>query len=281
MIRITNSIKKSLILFLAGLMFPVFSIWGQRSGDFPARPVPPRAVNDYAGFLPSAEVAQLEQKLDVFTQKTSTAIVIAVVPDLHGYDPSDYAFRLGEQWGVGQKGKNNGILILVKPKTAGSKGEVFIATGYGAEGAVPDATARQIVDNEIIPRFKEGKYFEGLDAAVNTLIDLIKGEYTADDYARRTGAKEAGSVVVIILVIVFAILFSLIGKSRSARHYSIGKTGIPWWLWLTMMNSGRGSRGGNWGSFNSGSGMFGGGGGGGFGGFGGGSFGGGGAGGSW
>ena len=265
----------SLILFfiLGGMIF------GQED-VFPPRPEPPQAVNDYAGFLSPQDAWKLEQKLDDFTARTSTAIVIAIVPDLHGYDPSDYAFRLAEKWGVGQKGKNNGILLLVKPKTERSKGEVFIAVGYGLEGVVPDAIASRIVRNEIIPRFQQGDYAGGLDAAVNILMGLTGKEFTADEYMKR-GSGVAGGAVAVILLVLIVILILVMTNARRSRHYSVGRSGIPWWVWLMMANSGSKSHRGSWGSFSSGSGMFGGGGGGGFGGFGGGSFGGGGAGGSW
>ena len=245
---------------------------------FPPRPEPPRAVNDYTGFLSSQDARKLEQKLDDFTARTSTAIVIAIVPDLHGYAPLDYAFRLAEKWGVGQKGKNNGILLLVKPKTARSKGEVFSTVGSGLEGVVPDAVASRIVRNEIIPRFQQGDYTGGLDAAINILMGLTGKEFTADEYMKRGSGATGGAVAVIFLVMIVGLISFMINARRS-RHYSVGKSGIPWWVWLMMANSGSRSSRDSWGSFRSGSGMFGGGGG--FGGFGGGSFGGGGAGGSW
>lgn len=259
-------------LFFAGLVIGQTEV-------FPPRPEPPRAVNDFAGFLSPDEALRLEQKLVDFTNRTSTAIVIAIVPDLQGYDPSDYAFQLAEKWGIGQKGKNNGILILVKPKTESSRGEVFIAVGYGLESVVPDAVAARIVRNEILPRFREGDYAGGLNAAVDILVSLTEKEFTADEYMNR-GISPAAGIVLVFLLVFLVIGISVIANARRAKHYSVGKSGIPWWVWLMMANSGSRSHRGSWGSFSSGSGMFGGGGRG-FGGFGGGSFGGGGAGGSW
>ncbi|HOM41897.1 MAG TPA: TPM domain-containing protein, partial [Bacteroidales bacterium] len=103
--------------------------------DVPDRPYPPRLVNDFAGLLTGDEANALERKLVAFNDTTSTQIAIVIVKDLAGYAISDYAQRLGEKWGVGQKGFDNGIVIVVKPKTLTSRGEVFIATGYGLEGA--------------------------------------------------------------------------------------------------------------------------------------------------
>jgi len=239
-----------------------------------------RIVNDYTNFLSVHERNALEQKLVNFSNQTSTQIAIAIVPGLQGYDASSYAFELGERWGIGQKGKNNGILILVKPKTANSKGEVFIATGYGVEGAVPDAIAKRIVENEVLPNFRQGQYYKGLDQAVNTIISLTKGEFTADEYRERTSGN-VSSAIPMIIIFLLIIIFSVMGRVRRARHYAVGHH-LPFWIALGMLSSTGRSHGGSFGNFSSGSGSFGGfSGGGGFGGFGGGSFGGGGAGGSW
>jgi uncharacterized protein len=239
-----------------------------------------RIVNDYTNFLSVRERNALEQKLVNFSNQTSTQIAIAIVPGLQGYDASSYAFELGERWGIGQKGKNNGILILVKPKTANSKGEVFIATGYGVEGAVPDAIAKRIVENEVLPNFRQGQYYKGLDQAVNTIISLTKGEFTADEYRERTSGN-VSSAIPMIIIFLLIIIFSVMGRVRRARHYAVGHN-LPFWIALGMLSSTGRSHGGSFGNFSSGSGSFGGfSGGGGFGGFGGGSFGGGGAGGSW
>ena len=163
---------------------------------------------------------------------------------------------------------------MIKPKTSNSKGEVFISAGYGLEGAVPDITANRIVDNEIIPAFKNGLFYEGLNNGTDILISLTKGEYTADEYAAST--KERGGIGFVGILILFFVLSSLFGgKSRMNRHQGVGGS-LPFWLLLGMMGSGNRSHGGSFGNFSGGTGGFGG-----FGGGGGGSFGGGGAGGSW
>jgi uncharacterized protein len=264
----TQLLKNLFFILLLFSSLPVLS------DDFPARPYPPRLVNDYAGFLSNDEQARLEQKLVNFDRETSTQIAVVVVEDLKGYDKADYAVQLGRKWGIGHEGKNNGILILIKPKTTASKGEVFIATGYGLEGVVPDAIAERIVNNEILPSFRSGNYFEGIDKAVNTLMDLTKGEYSAEEYAQQTNDVNPG-MIVYVLLFVFIVLFSIIGKARRARQYSVGHN-MPFWMALMMLSGSRNSHRGSFGNFSSGGGSFGG-----FGGFGGGSFGGGGAGGSW
>ena len=248
------------------------------SQDLPARPSPPRLVNDFAGILNQDEVNSLEQKLVEFNDSTSTQITIVSVPALNGYAPSDYAQRLAEKWGIGQKGKNNGVLILVKPKTADSRGEVFITSGYGLEGVIPDITCAEIVDRDILPSFREGNFYGGLLNAATTLMALARGEFSAEEYGK--GARKSSGQKVpfgLVIFIIFIIIMLVSRGSGGSNQRNISSKGLPFWMLLGMMNSGRGSHGGSWGGFSEG----GGGGGGGFGGFGGGSFGGGGAGGSW
>ncbi|NPA36038.1 MAG: TPM domain-containing protein [Chlorobi bacterium] len=245
------------------------------SQTLPERPEPPRLVNDFAGVLSPQEREALEQQLVRFNNETSTQIAVVTVKSLDGTSVSDYAFKLAEKWGIGQKGKDNGILILLKPKTGNEKGQVFIATGYGLEGAVPDAVANRIVDNEMIPHFRQNDYYGGLQQAVNTLMKLTKGEYTADEYLKKTQRKGNG-IAAFIPFLIFIIFFLFFGKARRTQRSSLGGN-IPFWVFLGMMGSGR-DHSGHWDNFSGGGGDFGGGG---FGGFGGGSFGGGGAGGSW
>lgn len=249
-----------------------------KADDFPKRPSPPRLVNDFACIFDQNQVQTLENTLVQFNNQTSTQVAVVTLSDLKGYDAGDYSFQLAEKWGVGQKGKNNGILILIKPKTKDSNGQAFIATGYGVEGAVPDAVARRIVDNEMIPHFKANKYYDGVVAGVNVIMELTYGEYTADAYVQKTSGK-AGAVAFIVVFIFIILIFTMAGRANRIKNSSIGGS-LPFWMLLSMMGSGSSGRhSGHWGNFNSGGGSFGGGGG--FGGFGGGSFGGGGAGGSW
>ncbi len=218
----------------------------------------------------------LEQKLVAFNDSTSTQIAIVIVSTLDGDDRADYAQQLAEKWGIGRKGLNNGILVLVKPKTGESEGQVQIAPGYGLEGAIPDITCAEIVDREILPAFRNGDYYGGLNNATNVLMSLARGEFSAAQYgnkAKKGSGKSSPIGFIIIVVILIAVISR--GSSGGSNNKHISTGGLPFWMLLGMMNSGRGSSG-SWGGFSGG-----GGGGGGFGGFGGGSFGGGGAGGSW
>jgi uncharacterized protein len=249
------------------------------AADIPERPNPPTLVTDMANVFSNDQRSQLERKLVDFFAATSTQIAVVTVNDLQGSEPSDFAFQLGEKWGIGSEKFDNGILVLVKPKTGESRGQVFIAVGYGLEGVVPDATSKQIVENEMIPQFKAGDMFAGVDNATNVLIDLTKGEYNYQQYTKKSAKGSGGFAVFIILIIIFSLVFR-----RRKGYYAAGnKSSLPFWLALGMLSGNRHNHSGFFDDFSSGSGSFGGGGSsfGGFGGFGGGSFGGGGAGGSW
>jgi uncharacterized protein len=266
--------------FLKKLLVSVFlltaiTVIGQ---DIPEPMSPPRLVNDFAGILTPNQVQHLERKLVTFNDSTSTQIVIVLVKSLNGLTKEEFADRIGQSWGVGQKGKNNGIVILVKPKYGNDKGQARISTGYGVEGAVTDALGRRILEFDMLPYFKQNDYFTGLDKATNTIIELTRGEYTAEDYVKGTKGNKWGVLIPIIIIIIIILFMG----NNSGKHYTTGSKGTSIWtaLWLASMMGNRGG-GGSWGDFRSGGGSFGGGGGGGFGGFGGGSFGGGGAGGSW
>ncbi|HPE74517.1 MAG TPA: TPM domain-containing protein [Draconibacterium sp.] len=255
-------------------IIPAFSLLTTISfAQIPERPNPPRLVNDFANILSDAEQTQLENELVQFAQTTSTQIVVVTVSDLEGNDPGNYAFQIGEKWGVGQKDKDNGIVVLVKPKQGNSKGQVFVATGYGLEGILPDAVVNStVVDFEMIPRFKENDYFGGISNGVKVIMEITRGEYTAEQYQQKVGQNKEGGFIP--AVIIFILVFVFMMRGRRNRFYSPGKS-LPFWLAMGMM-SGSNRSGGSFGNFSSGSGGFGG-----FGGFGGGSFGGGGAGGSW
>lgn len=256
------------IIFIITILFGLGTL---AHAEIPERPNPPKLVNDFANVLGKNNVQQLEGALVEFARETSTQILVVTVADLEGYDPSDYAVRLADNWGVGQKGKDNGLVILLKPKTNNSKGQVFVATGYGLEGVLPDAIInRTVVDYEMIPRFREGDYFGGLVSGIKVIMDLSREEYTAEQYQERVASGGGGGIPFFIILLV--IIFSVFGRGRRRRFYSPGRS-LPFWLAMGMMSGGGRSHGGSFGNFSSGGGSFGG--------FGGGGFGGGGAGGSW
>jgi uncharacterized protein len=257
---------KQLFIFLILVSQAVFA-----SDDFPSRSN--HLVTDYTNTLSPQEQNQLESKLVDFNNATSTQIAIVIMTSIGGYEVNDYAAQLGEKWGVGQKGKNNGILILLSMETH----DVSIQIGYGLEGAAPDMLAKRIIENEMIPSFKQGDFYSGLEKGTNALMALVKGEFTADEYMNREEQIPWG-IIGIVLMIIF-ISFA-VGANR-ARNYA-RTNHIPFWTAWFLLSQMRRRQRGYWGDFSSGRGGFGGfGGGGGFGGFGGGGFGGGGASGKW
>ena len=262
------------------ILFWIAAVISLQAQSLLPRPEPPRLVNDLAGVLSAGEAQALENKLVAFNDSTSNQIAVVIVSDLQGYDRSEFAYRVARDWGVGQGDFNNGLLVLVKPKSASSNGQVFIATGYGLEGAIPDIACADIIDREIIPRFRENDYYGGIDAGTNVLMSLAAGEYSYDNYAGGGSSGSIPGVIIFLMILVFIFIISA-GSSNNKHLRRNGSSNLPLWLLLSMMGGGK-SHGGSWGGFSGGSGGgFSGGGGGGFGGFGGGGFGGGGAGGSW
>ena len=248
--------------------------------QLPEKPNPPRLVNDFAKVFSDNDAQLLEQKLLAYNDSTSTQIVIVTVTSLDGYPVDDYSFQLGNKWGIGQKGKNNGILVLI----AREDRKAFIATGYGMEGALNDGKLGTILRREMIPYFKSGDYYGGVNNGIDRMIAAAGGEFVSEDDGRGNGRKKQISPVgllgiVLIIFLIFGI--GLFKSYRTAKQYSLLNS-VPFWVAWGIINAAtRNNNSGGGGFF--GGGGFGGGssGGGGFGGFGGGSFGGGGAGGSW
>ncbi|MDN3587013.1 TPM domain-containing protein [Pedobacter aquatilis] len=236
--------------------------------DFPAKPS--TLVNDYSGVLSAEQKDNLERKLVAFDDSSSTQIAIAVLKSVGDYDINEYAVELGRKWGVGQSGKNNGIMIVV---AVGDR-KISIQTGYGVEGALPDIYAKRIIDNDIKPNFRAGDYYAGLDEATTSIIKYTKGEYK-NDKPRASKGGGTGSIAVIIIIVIVIIIIMRKGGGGNGGEI-IGSRGASNALFWAMLfgGSGRGGGGSGWGGGGSS-------GGGGFGGFGGGSFGGGGSSGSW
>jgi len=278
-----KKIQKISLLFL---LLTSFLVVLAVDTDIPERPSPPRLVNDFTGTLSSSEINHLENTLVAFNDSTSTQIVVVFVNSLEGYDKAQFADLLGEKWGVGHKGKDNGLVVLVKPKTSSSNGEAFIATGYGLEGAVPDAVVKQITDDVMIPFFKQNQYFKGVQKGTEILMKLTAGEFTAEGYLKKADQKGNPLAVLIPFIIIIIVFTKLLGGRRGMKHLNGQRSSsLPFWAALFLANQLGHGQSGKWSDFSHGSGSFGGwsggSGGGGFGGFGGGSFGGGGAGGSW
>ena len=234
----------------------------------PQRPEPQRLVNDMAGLFQPSQRESLEHMLVEFDDTTSNQIAVITTLDLEGYDVAEYATRIGLEWQVGSAKFDNGIVIVVKPKTRDSAGKVFIAVGYGLERAIPDAYAIRIINEVMMPHFMNDDYYSGVNEACGILMKLASGEISElreDDEV----LPVVFSIVFFIMVLLF-ILIILAASKNDNNGKGNGDRGPVIYTGPII------TRGSNYGGFSSGSGF-----GGGFGGFGGGSFGGGGAGGSW
>ncbi|MGN7821614.1 TPM domain-containing protein [Chitinophaga sp. 22536] len=246
------------LLLLTGLLV--------KAQNIPPRPNPPTLVNDFAGILLKDEDERLEQKLVAYDDSTSTQIAIVTLKSVGDYDVSQVALKILRDWGIGRKGKNNGILILVSMEDR----KIRIETGYGMEGAVPDAVANEIIAQIIKPAFREGQYYQGLDKAVDAIIKAAAGEYKGDPRQSKPGISPGAIFLLILVIVIIISIISRGGGGGGGTTYN--RRGG--WIWPVIGSMGGFGRGG-------GGGWSGGGGGGGFGGFGGGSGGGGGASGSW
>ena len=258
-----KTIERHKLTLFFGLLLVLLTFGTTLKAQLPSPPNPPRLVNDYTGTLTAHQVNILEHILVAYNDSTSTQILVLLVDDLQGYSIEQYATEIGHSWGVGQKGKNNGAVILVKPKKDSERGQVNINTGYGIEEYVTDATAKRIIEKEMIPAFKENDYYTGIDNAVNVIMDLCSGKFTQDEYTNEEG------IPTWLIILIFIIIFIILSKfsDNNGQSYSGGGHRT---VWIPMGGFGGGGFSGG-GSF----------GGGGFGGFGGGGFGGGGASGSW
>lgn len=260
-------VKYTRLLFL--LLLPLTLL----AQDFPKRT--DKLVNDYTSTLSKQEVRELTTLLEGYERESSIEIAVVIIATLDGYDISQYTFDLGEKWGIGKGGTDNGALVLVSKDDR----KLWIATGYGIEGALPDALVSRIISDEIRPRFKQDDYFGGLKAGSLAIIQATHGEYEG----RPEGTVPAGQGVGIIVMVL--LVFLMIWGIRAMQVKEYAKVNhLGFWAAWALLNSAAAKHGGAYGTFSGGRGFGGGGfsgGGGGFGGFGGGSFGGGGAGGSW
>ncbi len=270
--RLKNSFKLILVLFS---FFAVQTIVGQYK--IPAKPKLQTSVYDYINLLSNSEKRNLEHKLIRYSDSTSTQIVVAIISRTEGEDVGFLAANWAQKWGIGQKGKDNGVFILI----AKDDRRLSIQTGYGVEHLLTDYTTTDIRVNIITPEFQKGDFYAGLDKGSDAVFQVLKGEYKETRKRNRNKKSSDSSFFRIIPIIFFIILFIILSNknNRGGRGGGKRKRGFSILDAIILSNAGRGFGGG--GSFGGGSsgGSFGGGGFGG--GFGGGGFGGGGSSGGW
>ena len=247
------------IFFLISLF--IFSIcsFAQIDKVIPSKPSSFYAVVDGTNTLTNEQKEALNQKLTQYKDSTTNEIAVVIIPTTGDYSVEEVALQILRRWGVGTKEKNNGIVLLI----AKDDRKIRIEVGYGLEGAVPDITAKSIIDNDLTPNFRAGNYYRGIDNAIDDIFKAAAGEYKAPaGYNSSNRKRGIGFGSIIFLLIILFVLFS--GGGKGGGGFGAG------WIIGSMMSGGLGrGSGGGWS------------GGGGFGGFGGGGGGGGGASGGW
>ena len=232
--------------------------------DIPAKPNPPRLVNDFVMKLSASELSSLEQKLRGYADSTSTQITVVIVKTTGDSDPYDYAIKLAKDWGVGQKDKNNGLVLLWATETR----KLRIVTGRGMEATITDAISKRIINTILKPYFQAGQFYQGLDEATSEIMRRASGEFEAEP------VDKDGSIIpfLVIILAVIVVLYIIGRNSKGGRNGGGGFMGGGWAGPIIFSSGGSSGWGGGSSGGNSG---------GGFGGFGGGDFGGGGAGGDY
>lgn len=246
---------------------------GQSNFKIPDAPNPPKLANDYTGTLSTSELKFLEQKLKAFNDTTTNQVTMVMVNSLDGIPISDYAYKIFTTWGIGTKKNDNGALLLI----ALADHKVRIEVGQGLEGALPDLVAKEIINVDIAPNFKQHQYFNGINEALDDICKATQHEFKGTP----TNTQQQGfPIELIFLMLILLVLFIYIMSKRKNNGYYVSRRGYQNWG-----NDGWNNRGGGFLGGFTGGGLFDGGsnsgGGSDFGGFGGGSSSGGGASGDW
>mgnify|MGYP002395716237 CR=1 FL=1 len=230
------------------------------------------SVYDYITLLQAEQKTALEQKLIRYSDSTSTQIVVAIIASTEGENIMYLGAQWGQKWGIGQAGKDNGVLVLL----ARNDRKIAINTGYGTEGLLTDAMSRRIIENIIIPEFKNGDYYGGLNKGSDAIFQVLTGEFKEERSMNESQGTPWDALFPFLVFFIILIILSKRNKRNGGGSGGRRGGGLDLWDIIILSNMGRSGRSG--GGFGGGS--FGGGGGFG-GGFGGGGFGGGGASGGW
>jgi uncharacterized protein len=261
-----KGVLKILLVFITFFSFlPAFAQF-----NIPKKPDFQTSVYDYANLLSADEKTQLEEKLIGYSDSTSTQIIVATVTTINGEDIGILTPKWAQEWGIGQAKEDNGVFILVAQKER----KIWISPGYGLEDRLTAGIGGEITRNIIVPEFKAGSYYNGLDKGADALFDVFKGKYKGE----RKQTKKGNKLPILPIIIIVIVLIIIISKNKN-NGGNTGNSGGGMSLTNIILLSSLGRSGGGFGG-----GGFGGGssGGGGFGGgFGGGGFSGGGSGGGW
>jgi uncharacterized protein len=236
------------------LLALVFFLLASSSFALEVPPGPEGRVTDLTRTLTRDEIERLDRKLAAFERETTNQIAVLLIPSLEGDSLEDYSIRLGEKWKIGQKGRSNGVILLIVKNDR----KVRLEVGYGLEGALPDALAGTIIRNEIGPRFRDGHFYQGIDAAINAVMAATKGEYKPSP--KRERGSPIGAWLPFLIVLALIVFFALAASQGRRRNYHSG--GSRGWTsggGFFSGGSGGGFSGGG-GGFSGGGGDFGGGG---------------------
>ena len=230
-------------------------------------PSPERYIVDQANVLSQKKLDEINVQLTQFEQETTSQVVVAIYPRMESQDAiAAYAVRVFKAWKIGQRGKDNGVLLLIFTQDR----KLNITTGYGMEGPLPDATAHAIIERDITPRFKAGDYNGGVQAGVDSIIAATRGEFKAPA-TQPAGPVEMGLGCCVFLLFVGVPIFVIYlivraairtGKTFSSRGFGTfsGGRSSSWGGGRSSGWGSSGSSGGGWSSGSSGGGFSGGGG---------------------
>ena len=185
-----------------------------------------RLLNDYAQQLSASEAAALEQRLVAFNDSTSNQIVVITTPTLGGGDVLALAQQIGQQWGVGQKEYDNGVVVLIKSHSADEDwGDVAIATGYGIEGALPDVFCKRIIDEQMLSPLSEGDYYTAITRALDIIMPVMQGEYSLAQYSRDQDRQAMRAFAVFALAVCVMVALLLWHKKKPPDQWRGGGSG--------------------------------------------------------
>lgn len=208
-------------------------------------------VVDAANLIDGGAQEQLENRLAQFEQASGIQLVVVTLPNLQGYPIEEYGYQLGRHWGIGQKGKDNGVLLIV----AQAERKVRIEVGYGLEGALTDALSANIIHTVILPQFKAGRFEAGIDQGCSAIMAALKGEYQPRPARSDTGRQRGNAFFILMLMLVVVVLLGGLGGGGFGGGFGGRRRGV-----FLPGGFGGGGFGGGGGGFSGGGGGFGGGG---------------------
>jgi uncharacterized protein len=208
----------------------------------PTKPSVETSVYDYVDLLTPAQKTNLESKLIHYSDSTSTQIVVAIISSTQGENITYLGAQWGEKWGIGQKDEDNGILILL----ARDDRRIAINTGEGIEGSLTDALSKRIIESIIIPQFKQGDYYGGLNNGTDAIFQVLTGEFSREPYSNNS---EGFPIAPILFFVFIFIMIALSKNKRNGRGGNGGRGSVAASLLdvIILSNMGRGTFGGGFG----------------------------------